>query len=124
MPWSRTRKASCTCSRISAVSAVAAPAVGAPPGAAARSTSTCGPGADVIVYVVGFKEEGDPKAEPAKIAQKDRKFVPDLVAITVGETVSFPNGDAFMHNVFSQSAARRFDLGSFKKGDAKTKDFP
>ena len=80
-------------------------------------------GAEVIVYVVGFQEPGDGSAT-AKIAQKDRKFVPDLVAVTVGESVSFPNSDPFLHNVFSQSATRRFDLGSFKKGDAKTKDFP
>ncbi len=79
--------------------------------------------AEVIVYVVGFKEP--PAADPPiAIAQKDRKFVPDLVAITVGDHVSFPNGDTFLHNVFSQSSTRRFDLGSFRKGDAKDKDFP
>jgi hypothetical protein len=49
--------------------------------------------------------------------------VPDLVAVTVGESVSFPNQDSFLHNVFSQSSARKFDLGSFKKGDTKEKDF-
>ena len=80
--------------------------------------------AEVIVYLVGFAEPGDPHAPPVKIAQKDRRFVPELVAITVGERVSFPNLDPFLHNVFSQSATRRFDLGSFRKGDAKTKDFP
>jgi len=80
--------------------------------------------ADVIVYVVGFDEPPDDHAPPVKIVQKDRKFTPDLVAITVGESVSFPNGDAFLHNVFSESPARRFDLGSFKKGDTKSKDFP
>ncbi len=80
--------------------------------------------ADVIVYVTGYDEPGDPNAAPVKIAQKDRKFQPDLVAITVGESVSFPNSDGFLHNVFSQSAARPFDLGSFRKGDMKSKDFP
>jgi plastocyanin len=78
--------------------------------------------AEVIVYVVGFKEE--PGKEVTKVAQQDRKFVPDLVAITVGESVEFPNGDNFFHNVFSQSTARKFDLGSFKKTETKTKDFP
>jgi plastocyanin len=78
--------------------------------------------ADVIVYVVGFKEP--PGTATTKVAQQDRKFVPDLVAITVGETVEFPNGDNFFHNVFSQSTARKFDLGSFKKSETKTKDFP
>ncbi|CAN5118304.1 hypothetical protein BH11MYX1_BH11MYX1_06150 [soil metagenome] len=77
--------------------------------------------ADAIIYVVGFKEA--PGTEITQVAQKDKKFVPDLVAITVGEHVKFPNGDAFLHNVFSQSTARKFDLGSFKRGDAKDKDF-
>jgi plastocyanin len=77
--------------------------------------------ADAIIYVVGFNEA--PGAEITQVGQKDKKFVPDLVAITVGEHVTFPNGDAFLHNVFSQSTARKFDLGSFKRGDAKDKDF-
>jgi plastocyanin len=78
---------------------------------------------EAIVYVVGFTEPPAPGAA-VPIAQQERKFVPDLVAITVGEHVSFPNRDAFLHNVFSQSPTRKFDLGSFKKGDAKDKDFP
>ncbi len=80
--------------------------------------------ADVIVYVVGFAEKGEGGAATASIAQKGRTFVPDLVAITVGESVTFPNGDTFLHNVFSQSSARKFDLGSFKKGESKDKSFP
>ncbi|MBL9016837.1 MAG: hypothetical protein JNL83_21800 [Myxococcales bacterium] len=81
--------------------------------------------ADVIVYVVGFADPpGARPATPVKIEQKGRAFVPDLVAITVGDKVSFPNVDPFLHNVFSQSGARRFDLGSFKKGDTKEKEFP
>ena len=79
--------------------------------------------ADVIVYVVGFAEPATPEEVAATISQKGRKFVPDLVAITVGQAVSFPNNDPFLHNVFSQSPARRFDLGSFKRGETKEKDF-
>lgn len=80
-------------------------------------------GAEVIVYVVGVAE---PKTAGPKVTieQKGRKFVPDLIAITVGDTVSFPNRDAFLHNVFSQSGTRKFDLGSFKKNDTKDKEFP
>ncbi|MDB4954698.1 MAG: hypothetical protein JWO36_2267 [Myxococcales bacterium] len=77
----------------------------------------------VIVYVVGFPEPGTAKST-AEIRQQDRKFVPDLVAITVGESVTFPNSDPFLHNVFSQSPSRKFDLGSFKKDQRKDKDFP
>lgn len=78
--------------------------------------------AEAIIYVVGFKEP--PANQITEIAQKNRAFVPDLVAITVGESVSFPNRDQILHNVFSESAARRFDLGSFKTDDKKSKDFP
>ncbi|NVB85334.1 MAG: hypothetical protein HOV81_43625 [Kofleriaceae bacterium] len=79
--------------------------------------------AEVIVYVVGFPEKGT-DGTAATITQKGRTFVPDLVAITVGESVTFPNGDPFLHNVFSQSSTRKFDLGSFKKGESKEKSFP
>ena len=78
--------------------------------------------ADVIVYVTGFNEP--PSDKVTVIAQKGRKFVPDLVAITVNEKVEFPNLDPFLHNVFSQSVPRKFDLGSFLRGETKQKDFP
>jgi plastocyanin len=81
--------------------------------------------ADVIIYIVGFADPAGTRAgPPVKIEQKGRKFVPDLVAITVGDKVVFPNVDSFLHNVFSQSGTRKFDLGSFKKGDSKEKEFP
>ncbi|MBA3458527.1 MAG: hypothetical protein H0T46_01090 [Deltaproteobacteria bacterium] len=80
---------------------------------------------DVIIYIVGFKDPaGTRPAAPVKVEQKGRKFVPDLVAITVGDKVVFPNVDSFLHNVFSQSGTRKFDLGSFKKGESKEKEFP
>lgn len=77
--------------------------------------------ADVVVYVVGFTEKGG--STIATIEQKGRKFNPDLVAITAGDTVKFPNGDPFLHNVFSQSPPRKFDLGSYKQGESKAKEF-
>ena len=78
--------------------------------------------ADVIVYVVGFSEP--PTDKVTTVAQKGRKFTPDLVAITVGEKVAFPNYDAFLHNVFSLSGTRKFDLGSFTRGESKERLFP
>jgi plastocyanin len=76
----------------------------------------------VVVYVVGFDQ--DPPGTAATIAQKGKRFVPDLMAVTVGQEVSFPNQDAILHNVFSRSTTRPFDLGQYKKGVAKAKSFP
>jgi len=78
--------------------------------------------AEAIVYVVGFTEPPAPGLA-ATIIQKNRTIIPDIVAITAGERVGFPNRDEFLHNVFSQTAARKFDLGSFKKDATKTKAF-
>jgi plastocyanin len=86
-----------------------------------ESDGKAAPGADVIVYIVGFDEP--PGKQVAQIQQKGRRFVPDLVAVTLGETVEFPNGDPFLHNVFSQSPTRKFDLGSFKRGETKSRQF-
>ncbi|MEZ4362751.1 MAG: hypothetical protein R3B48_21350 [Kofleriaceae bacterium] len=78
--------------------------------------------AGAIVYIVGFAEE--PPRQAATIEQRNRRFVPELVAITAGQEVSFPNRDALLHNVFSSSGARPFDLGSYKQGESKRKAFP
>jgi plastocyanin len=75
-----------------------------------------------IVYLTGFSEPA-PDAVPT-VVQKNKHFVPDLVAITAGQTISFPNADPILHNVFSRSAARPFDLGSYRRGDTKEKSFP
>jgi plastocyanin len=77
--------------------------------------------ADVIVYITGFTEP--PANTSVEVQQKNRRFTPDLVAVTVGDKVAFPNGDPFLHNVFSQSPPRKFDLGSFKKGESKDRQF-
>jgi len=110
------------------VAVLAAPAVAQPSGrvvGTVKVTESDGQPAgsgDVIVYVVGFSEP--PGDKVAIIAQKGRRFVPDLIAITANERVAFPNLDPFLHNVFSQSAPRKFDLGSFKRNESKEKEFP
>ena len=81
-------------------------------------------GAEVIVYVLGFEEKGKTGKTVAKIEQTGRKFVPNLVAITTGEAVEFPNNDPLTHNVFSTSRAREFNLGEFKITETKSINFP
>jgi len=75
-------------------------------------------GVEVVVYVVGPPDEPGKPVVTATITQtNDRKFVPDLVAITTNEKVVFPNGGKLLHNVFSPKP--KFDLGSFDKGEKK-----
>jgi hypothetical protein len=63
----------------------------------------------VVVYLTGFRQSPPPEAPI--IAQKDKTFVPNLRVIVAGQSVQFTNDDPVVHNVFSTSAARSFDLG-------------
>jgi plastocyanin len=51
-----------------------------------------------------------PPAAPAVIQQKDATFVPRVLPVLVGTTVSWPNMDEIYHNVFSMSQTKAFDL--------------
>jgi plastocyanin len=57
------------------------------------------------------------------VEQRGREFLPNLVAISVGSTISFPNFDNVFHNVFSTSAPAAFDLGLYKAGEARELTF-
>src|SRR5690349_5968313 len=80
------------------------------------------PDAEVLVYVIGFEEA--PPAREVRVQQRGKRFVPGLIGVTAGQTVSFPNGDPFFHNVFSPSVARTFDLGQYRTGETKRRRFP
>jgi plastocyanin len=55
-----------------------------------------------------------PKA--AQMAQKKKQFVPSVIAVPVGSTVSFPNFDPIFHNAFSTFAGQIFDVGLYPPG--------
>jgi plastocyanin len=87
-------------------------------GAISVARGAAGTGASqVVVYLIGFEE--DAPDQEVRVQQRGKKFVPSLVAVTAGQTVSFPNGDPFFHNVFSPSVARTFDLGQYRAGETK-----
>jgi plastocyanin len=72
----------------------------------------------VVVYLEGNLPE--PAPAEAEINQVKRRFEPDVVAVPVGSTVSFPNSDPVFHNVFSLSKSKAFDLGNYPKGQSRS----
>jgi plastocyanin len=66
---------------------------------------------------------GDADERRVRIDQRGERFVPHVVAITVGSVVDFPNSDRTYHNVFSLSEARTFDLGRYAAGKSKAVRF-
>jgi len=71
----------------------------------------------IVGPVAGARAEG---GDRPRLVQKDTAFSPPVLVIPVGTAVVFPNGDPFFHNVFSYSAAKRFDLGRYPRGESRT----
>ena len=113
---------------------VGAPLAALPKGAA----SAAGPGATgdwlteesarVVVWIESSGPTGDsgsyaPPLVMPTIQQVGRRFWPEVVAIPVGGTVSFPNLDPIFHNVFSLSKPKSFDLGNYPMGQSRQVTF-
>ena len=55
--------------------------------------------------------------------QREMKFIPRVLPVVVGTTVDFPNNDKSFHNVFSNSDAKKFDLGLYPSGKSRSVTF-
>ena len=58
-------------------------------------------------------------ASDHQVTQSAKAFSTTALKAKVGDTVSFRNDDAFVHNIFSLSDTQTFDLGTFAKGETR-----
>ncbi len=68
-------------------------------------------------------QEGELISTDAVISTQNKQFKPNVLAITKGSTVDFPNMDRILHNVFSVSPFSEFDLGLYSAGSSKSVTF-
>ncbi len=69
---------------------------------------------------------GGPKpAASAKLelAQKSKQFVPFVLVVPAGATVTFPNFDRFRHHVYSFSKGNKFELELFGREEKRVVTF-
>jgi plastocyanin len=74
-------------------------------------------GAVITVYRRGAAIASSPasaSASPAAMDQMNRAFTPEVIVIPVGASVVFPNSDTVSHQVYSFSAAKRFQLPLYR----------
>jgi plastocyanin len=81
------------------------------------------PPAQAIVYAEPLDGPAPPGPATATITQKSKTFLPRVLAVPAGSTVTFPNEDAIFHNVFSLSPPQPFDLGLYRAGASKRQLF-
>lgn len=56
----------------------------------------------------------------AVMDQKNLSFVPHVLPVMVGTTVSFPNSDDIRHSVFSVGDVKKIDFGTYPPGKEKS----
>src|SRR5512143_2053829 len=83
---------------------------------------------DVYVYLeqVSPRRHRPPASSlrPREIKQEKEQFVPHVLVVPVGTTVTFPNYDHEEHNVFSPTDASEFDLGRYNTDhNGKSREF-
>jgi plastocyanin len=54
---------------------------------------------------------------------RSKAFLPHVLAVPAGSTVTFPNEDPISHNLFSLTPGNTFDLGLYRKGPGKAQKF-
>ena len=81
------------------------------------------PLADAVVMVEGPPAPASTGPRRAAIDQHHETFVPHVVAVATGTLVDFPNSDPVLHNVYSASPTKKFDLGMYGQGETKSVTF-
>src|SRR5690348_12160034 len=119
-----------SCSRRILVAAVLAFSVTAPARAEdATVTVTDDTGAPVREAIVSLTSpdpalNGNAAASGvAVMAQRNKEFIPHVLAIRAGSTVRFPNQDDFRHQIYSFSKAKTFEISLYSGDEDKRETF-
>jgi plastocyanin len=79
----------------------------------------------VVIWLETVDRSPTPQTAPKRVrmVQRNRHFIPHVVAISVGSTVDFPNLDPIFHNAFSNFSGQPFDIGLYAPGTSKSETF-
>ncbi|MGE5277644.1 MAG: hypothetical protein ACM3SU_11665 [Acidobacteriota bacterium] len=79
---------------------------------------------NVVVWLAGARRAAAPRgALRGQMKSDQKKFNPRVLVVARTATVDFPNADPIYHNVFSVSGGNRFDLGLYRSGASRSKEF-
>lgn len=82
-----------------------------------------GPVREAVVYLEDVPGRFSPPNQPVAVQQKNFQFVPHILPVVAGASVTFTNDDVERHSVYSPSRANPFDLGAFPPKTARTVTF-
>src|SRR5438270_519947 len=67
----------------------------------------------VVLWLEPVGRAVAPAPRRAEMKQEGKQFIPHVLAIPVGGSVSFPNLDPIFHNAFSTFSGKPFDVGLY-----------
>jgi plastocyanin len=70
--------------------------------------------------VVWIDDGSKPQPVNATMRNVEKSFIPEIVIVPVGSSITFPNDDPFFHNIYSTGGPDTFDLGFYDTGPGKT----
>ena len=65
---------------------------------------------DAVAFIKGIKETSSLIQKEVTIDQKRKAFIPHVLPIQVGTTVTFKNADPFVHRIISNSETKRIRM--------------
>jgi len=74
---------------------------------------------EAVVWAIPERGVPPPSASDAVMDQRNRMFVPHVLAVRTGTAVRFPNSDNVRHQVYSFSPAKRFQLPLYEGSPAE-----
>lgn len=75
--------------------------------------------AGVVVWLEAAGGAAPVPAGRYVLDQKNKRFLPHVLAVPVGAQVDFPNHDPIFHNAFSNFAGQPFDTGLYAPGTSQ-----
>lgn len=74
---------------------------------------------NVVVYLEGANLKATPQSKRTRdntLVQKNKEFLPHVLAVTKGTTVYFENQDPFAHHIYSESKPGDFEIRKHTSG--------
>lgn len=81
------------------------------------------PPAQAVVYAELVDRPSPVSPGKGTIQHRNKTFLPHVVAVPAGSTIAFPNEDPIFHNAFSLSPPEPFDMGLYRAGTSKARQF-
>jgi plastocyanin len=78
---------------------------------------------ETVVWLDPAARTSARSASSFTMTTRNKTFLPHVMVVPAGSTISFPNEDPIAHNLFSLTPGNSFDLGLYRRGAGRARKF-